>query len=107
MHKGSMLWIVNMDLKPNNILLDYNMNPRIADFGSARALSSDVAEEHTNMVVGTWYELKQFVTDSTIAVLISFVCTFQWLQSSGVCISRSLLNEDRCVQLWCLGSGDY
>ncbi|KAL6873840.1 hypothetical protein ACP4OV_013922 [Aristida adscensionis] len=53
LHKHSMLWIVHRDLTPNNILLDHDMNPKIADFGSARVLSSDMVEERTSRVVGT------------------------------------------------------
>jgi serine/threonine protein kinase len=53
LHKNSKSWIVHRDLKPKNILLNSDMIPKITDFGSARTLSSDVAEEHTSRVVGT------------------------------------------------------
>lgn len=53
LHKYSRLKIIHRDMKPNNILLDENMTPKISDFGLARIFKEDVVEANTNRRVGT------------------------------------------------------
>jgi serine/threonine protein kinase len=99
LHHECMDWVIHCDVKPENILLDEEFEPKISDFGFAKLLQRDESNSDMSKVRGTrGYMAPEWVSSAPVTEKVD-------VYSFGVVLLELVMGL-RVFELPTNGSGD-